>query len=57
MSLKLHCLNVRGLRDLNKSAHLLGKLSNLRMDVTMLQENLCRGLSGTGERLCGSFSI
>ena len=38
MSLNLANLNARGLRDPSKCSHLLGELSNLRINVAVVQE-------------------
>ena len=38
MALNYATLNVRGLRDPSKSAHLLAELKNLRVDVAAVQE-------------------
>ena len=38
MALNLASLNVRGLRDSSRCLHLLGELSNLRVDVAAMQE-------------------
>ena len=38
MPLNLASLNVRGLRDPRKCAHLFGELSNLSVDYTAVQE-------------------
>ena len=38
MSLNLASLNVRGLRDTNECARLIGELSNLSVNVAVVQE-------------------
>ena len=59
MALNFATLNVRGLRDPSKCAHLLGELSNLSVSCCSVRDSLyfhC-GLSGAGEGLCYPFSI
>ena len=60
MALSLATLGVRELKDASKCAHLLGELSNLSVDFTVVQENYftcAADLSGAGGCLCRLFSI
>ena len=52
MALNLATLNMRGLGDSSKCAHLLGELKTLSVDIAAVKETLhlrC-GLSDTGKR-------